>query len=389
MAGAWPDTACRPAVRIRPLLGPVHRPADGAARPDGVHDGHGGPVAGGPGPAARRSRGGAGRRPGGAPGPSGTAGVAGAVAPGRGRTSRGSRGGHGRRPQRPRRRRARPLGPSRTPGRRGSRPGHRRPYPGRPARGTAARTARPGTRRPARRRTAARGPLPGRGAHRTGGRRRTRGGRRSGGHRHGGDDVGGRQRGRADRRSRPARRHPGPAQAGVGEHPRRRPRPGRGPQATASQAVRDAEGPALVVTSDPRVWSETKDARAKLGPVLLYDPTHRCDTPARLHWSPTTGCQDKETAAARAAALLAPVRPTARADQADGRRRGNAPAQLPARRRRRGPKASATSTAGSRAPRSRTPYGPCVPTPRRRRARPANWRRPSPLTPNAATSPRS
>ncbi|MEW2163260.1 type IV secretory system conjugative DNA transfer family protein [Streptomyces sp. NPDC007084] len=85
---------------------------------------------------------------------------------------------------------------------------------------------------------------------------------------------------------------------------------------TASQAVRDAEGPALVVTSDPRVWSETKDARAKLGPVLLYDPTHLCDTPARLHWSPAAGCQDKETAAARASALLAAVRPTAKVDQA-------------------------------------------------------------------------
>ncbi|MFJ6832849.1 type IV secretory system conjugative DNA transfer family protein [Streptomyces sp. NPDC091209] len=85
---------------------------------------------------------------------------------------------------------------------------------------------------------------------------------------------------------------------------------------TAAQAVRDAEGPALVITSDPRTWSETKDARAKLGPVLLYDPAHLCDTPARLHWSPAAGCEDKETAAARAAALLAPVRPTAKADQA-------------------------------------------------------------------------
>ncbi|MET8132134.1 type VI secretion protein [Streptomyces sp. NPDC005251] len=84
----------------------------------------------------------------------------------------------------------------------------------------------------------------------------------------------------------------------------------------ASQAVRDAEGPALVITSDPRTWSETKDARAKLGPVLLYDPAHLCDTPARLHWSPTAGCEDKETAASRATALLAPVRPTAKADQA-------------------------------------------------------------------------
>ncbi|MDF2271296.1 type IV secretory system conjugative DNA transfer family protein [Streptomyces coacervatus] len=87
-------------------------------------------------------------------------------------------------------------------------------------------------------------------------------------------------------------------------------------QVTATQAVRDAEGPALVITSNPAVWSDTKDARAKLGPVLLYDPAHLCDTPARLHWSPTTGCEDKQTAAARAAALLAPIRPTAKLDQA-------------------------------------------------------------------------
>ncbi|MEU9333759.1 type IV secretory system conjugative DNA transfer family protein [Streptomyces sp. NPDC048290] len=85
---------------------------------------------------------------------------------------------------------------------------------------------------------------------------------------------------------------------------------------TAAQALRDAEGPALVVTSDPALWQDTKDARAKLGPVHLYDPTHRCDTPARLHWSPTSGCENKATAAERATALLAPVRPTARLDQA-------------------------------------------------------------------------
>ncbi|HLL33998.1 MAG TPA: type VI secretion protein [Streptomyces sp.] len=85
---------------------------------------------------------------------------------------------------------------------------------------------------------------------------------------------------------------------------------------TAAQAVRDAEGPVLVVTSHPGVWSDTKDARAKLGPVLLYDPHHLCDTPSRLHWSPTAGCEDKQTATRRAAALLTPVRPTARIDQA-------------------------------------------------------------------------
>ncbi|MFJ9589180.1 type IV secretory system conjugative DNA transfer family protein [Streptomyces acidicola] len=93
-----------------------------------------------------------------------------------------------------------------------------------------------------------------------------------------------------------------------------------GPAATrhplAAQAARDAEGPALIVTSNPALWADTKDARAKLGPVHLYDPSHLCDTPARLHWSPSRGCEDKAVAAARAAALLAPVRPTAKIDQA-------------------------------------------------------------------------
>jgi TraM recognition site of TraD and TraG len=85
---------------------------------------------------------------------------------------------------------------------------------------------------------------------------------------------------------------------------------------TAARTVRDAEGAAVVVTSDPALWEETKDGRAKLGPVLLYDPLHLCDTPARLHWSPINGCEDKTTAASRATAILAPVRPTARIDQA-------------------------------------------------------------------------
>ncbi|MFJ4837901.1 type VI secretion protein [Streptomyces sp. NPDC088746] len=84
----------------------------------------------------------------------------------------------------------------------------------------------------------------------------------------------------------------------------------------AVQAIRDADGPALVVTSDPTVWAETKDARSKLGPVLVYDPGHLCDTPARLHWSPVAGCEDPATAGSRAAALLAPVRPLARVDAA-------------------------------------------------------------------------
>ncbi|MFF8448219.1 type IV secretory system conjugative DNA transfer family protein [Streptomyces leeuwenhoekii] len=109
---------------------------------------------------------------------------------------------------------------------------------------------------------------------------------------------------------------------GAGEQPGRGERVFLGTResrrATAGQAVLDAAGPTLVVTSDPALWQATKDARAKLGPVLLYDPTHLCDTPARLHWAPTAGCEDRPTATARAAALLTPVRPTARLDQAVG-----------------------------------------------------------------------
>ena len=85
---------------------------------------------------------------------------------------------------------------------------------------------------------------------------------------------------------------------------------------TAVQAIQDAAGPVLVVTSDPTLWAETKDARGKLGPVLVYDPGHLCDTPARLHWSPTAGCEEPDVATARATALLAPVRPQARMDAA-------------------------------------------------------------------------
>lgn len=85
---------------------------------------------------------------------------------------------------------------------------------------------------------------------------------------------------------------------------------------TAIQSILDAAGPALVITSEPGIWAETKDARSKLGPVHVYDPGHLCDTPARLHWSPTARCEDAAVAAARATALLAPVRPRAIIDTA-------------------------------------------------------------------------
>ncbi|MFK0293358.1 TraM recognition domain-containing protein [Streptomyces sp. NPDC090442] len=87
-------------------------------------------------------------------------------------------------------------------------------------------------------------------------------------------------------------------------------------RAAALAAATAAPGPLVVATTDPALWAETNDARAKLGPLLAYDPTHRLDTPARLRWSPTTGCEDIVTATARAAALLAPVRPASTLDSA-------------------------------------------------------------------------
>ncbi|WP_411158120.1 hypothetical protein [Streptomyces eurocidicus] len=87
-------------------------------------------------------------------------------------------------------------------------------------------------------------------------------------------------------------------------------------QGVAARLVREAAGPVLVTTADPALWAETKDARAKLGPVHVFDPGHLLDTPDRLRWSPTTGCGTRETAAARATALLAPVRPLSALDSA-------------------------------------------------------------------------
>ncbi|CDR08024.1 type IV secretory system conjugative DNA transfer family protein [Streptomyces iranensis] len=78
---------------------------------------------------------------------------------------------------------------------------------------------------------------------------------------------------------------------------------------SAAHTVLEAVGPVLVVTSDPKLWATTKDARAKLGPTHVFDPSHLLDTPARLRWNPAADCGSRDIAAARATALLAPVRP--------------------------------------------------------------------------------
>ncbi|MFI0742005.1 type VI secretion protein [Streptomyces sp. NPDC021100] len=85
-------------------------------------------------------------------------------------------------------------------------------------------------------------------------------------------------------------------------------------RSAAARAILEAAGPVLVTTSDPELWAETKDSRAKLGPVRVFDPGHLLDTPDRLRWNPSAGCESRTTAAARANALLAPVRPLSALD---------------------------------------------------------------------------
>jgi hypothetical protein len=88
-----------------------------------------------------------------------------------------------------------------------------------------------------------------------------------------------------------------------------------GPRLT-HPVIRAAAGPVLVVTADPATFHQTAGARAKLGPVHLFDPSHLADSPDRLRWAPHSGCADPATAAARATALLFPVRPRATLDTA-------------------------------------------------------------------------
>ncbi|CAM5227091.1 hypothetical protein SALBM217S_09086 [Streptomyces griseoloalbus] len=102
---------------------------------------------------------------------------------------------------------------------------------------------------------------------------------------------------------------------------RRRGRTGRG-------------GPRPVLTSNPALWEETKDGRAKLVPTHLYDPTNRCETPARLHWSPISGCGTRNGRRTR----RRPARPVARSARPGRQRhRPDPPAELSARRRHRRP----------------------------------------------------
>ena len=72
------------------------------------------------------------------------------------------------------------------------------------------------------------------------------------------------------------------------------------------------EAPPGLIVADPhgRLFAKTARRRGKTGPVHVYDPGHATDAPVRMRWAPQRGCQDMSVARRRAAALLAPYRPT-------------------------------------------------------------------------------
>ncbi|WP_158674677.1 type VI secretion protein [Streptomyces hoynatensis] len=72
------------------------------------------------------------------------------------------------------------------------------------------------------------------------------------------------------------------------------------------------EAPPGLIVADPhgRLLAKTARQRGRIGPVHVYDPGHATDAPVRLRWAPHRGCQDMSVARRRAAALLAPYRPT-------------------------------------------------------------------------------
>lgn len=79
-------------------------------------------------------------------------------------------------------------------------------------------------------------------------------------------------------------------------------------------AILNAAGAVIVTTADAETYRRTVGNRGKLGPVSVYDPAHLIDLPGRLRWAPHTGCEDAPKATTRAAALLAPLRPTSSLD---------------------------------------------------------------------------
>lgn len=83
------------------------------------------------------------------------------------------------------------------------------------------------------------------------------------------------------------------------------PRSGKGANIVIS-AILDAPGPVVTTSTRPDNLTATLRARARVGPVAVFDPQHLVPgVPAGLRWSPIRGCDNPLTAMIRANGLAA------------------------------------------------------------------------------------
>jgi type IV secretion system protein VirD4 len=69
--------------------------------------------------------------------------------------------------------------------------------------------------------------------------------------------------------------------------------------------VLDAPGPVVATSTRPDTLAVTMDARARRGPVAIFDPQRLAGLPGGLRWSPVRGCETPRTALVRARGLAA------------------------------------------------------------------------------------
>lgn len=81
------------------------------------------------------------------------------------------------------------------------------------------------------------------------------------------------------------------------------PRSGKGVTVIVG-AILDAPGPVITTSSRADNYAMTAPARAKKGPVTLFDPQGLTGKPTTMKWSPITGCEHAQTANQRANSLV-------------------------------------------------------------------------------------
>lgn len=92
----------------------------------------------------------------------------------------------------------------------------------------------------------------------------------------------------------------------------------RGKTGLLSEAAADWQGPVLLTTTKPGDLETLLGLLADNGRrVLLFDPGGLSPWPDRAWWNPVGGCLDPRTAAARANAMMAPIRRLSRVDGVD------------------------------------------------------------------------